>query len=212
MLASCPLSFSSIRLQGLIAPLVQPSGEAPLDEQLAGLEEQCKEEKVWGQALLHVSEGLSAGRRWLWDEASRKISVLLASPAAFAGEHFLQVLHKRTANIYPAYLLEGAQQCPFSAACRPALQFQKPCVQRGGTRTCRLPPNNPASNSHCCPSQIGVHVWACHDLLYPLDLMSSLSALQARFESGIQRGDHAAERTASTDICSVSAKTVSMPF
>lgn len=48
---------------------------------------------MWGQALFHVSEGLSAGRRWLWDEASRKISVLLASPAAFAGEHFLQVRH-----------------------------------------------------------------------------------------------------------------------
>ena len=73
--------------------MLQPSGEAPLDEQLAGMEERCREEEVWGQALLHVSEGLTAGRRWLWDEASRKISVLLASPAAFAGEHFLQVYY-----------------------------------------------------------------------------------------------------------------------
>ena len=71
--------------------LLQPAGEAPLEEQLAGLEERRGEEEVWGQALFHVSEGLTAGRRWLWDEASRKISVLLASPAAFAGEHFLQV-------------------------------------------------------------------------------------------------------------------------
>ena len=68
---------------------MQPA-EAPLSEQLAGLEERGEEEEIWGQALFHVSEGLTAGRRWLWDEASRKISVLLASPAAFAGEHFLQ--------------------------------------------------------------------------------------------------------------------------
>ena len=77
----------SVTLVGLL----QPAGEAPLEEQLAGLEERRQEEEVWGQALFRVSEGLTAGRRWLWDEASRKISVLLASPAAFAGEHFLQV-------------------------------------------------------------------------------------------------------------------------
>lgn len=39
---------------------------------------------------MQVEEGLKAGRRWLWDEASRKVGMLLAAPAAFQGEHFLQ--------------------------------------------------------------------------------------------------------------------------
>jgi hypothetical protein len=46
---------------------------------------------AWGAALESVAEGLAAGRRWLWDEAARKVSILLAAPAAFEGEHFLQV-------------------------------------------------------------------------------------------------------------------------
>ena len=45
---------------------------------------------VWSEALERVAEGLSAGRRWLWDEAARKVGILLAAPAAFEGEHFLQ--------------------------------------------------------------------------------------------------------------------------
>ena len=40
---------------------------------------------------LQVQEGLAAGRRWLWDEASRKIGILLSAPSAFEGEHFQQV-------------------------------------------------------------------------------------------------------------------------
>ncbi|KAK9823710.1 hypothetical protein WJX72_004829 [[Myrmecia] bisecta] len=59
---------------------------------LAALEEKEREEAVWGEALMRVAEGLVGGRRWLWDEAARKITVLLSSPAAFEGEHFLQVL------------------------------------------------------------------------------------------------------------------------
>jgi len=47
---------------------------------------------LWGDALLRVEEGLNAGRRWLWDEASRKVGTLIAAPSAFQGEHFLQVL------------------------------------------------------------------------------------------------------------------------
>ena len=45
---------------------------------------------LWGEALMQVEEGLKAGRRWFWDEASRKVGMLLAAPAAFQGEHFLQ--------------------------------------------------------------------------------------------------------------------------
>ena len=44
-----------------------------------------------GEALLKVQEGLINGRKWLWDEAARKLGTLLSSPAAFEGEHFLQV-------------------------------------------------------------------------------------------------------------------------
>ncbi len=46
---------------------------------------------LWGDALLRVEEGLNAGKRWLWDEASRKVGTLIAAPSAFQGEHFLQV-------------------------------------------------------------------------------------------------------------------------
>ena len=46
---------------------------------------------LWGDALSRVEEGLGAGRRWLWDEASRKVGTLIAAPSAFQGEHFLQV-------------------------------------------------------------------------------------------------------------------------
>ena len=47
---------------------------------------------LWGDALLRVEEGLNAGRRWLWDEASRKVGTLIAAPSAFQGVHLLQVL------------------------------------------------------------------------------------------------------------------------
>lgn len=40
---------------------------------------------------LQVQDGLAAGRRWLWDEAARKIGILLSAPSAFEGEHFQQV-------------------------------------------------------------------------------------------------------------------------
>lgn len=38
-----------------------------------------------------VHTGLLSGRRLIWEEAARRIGVLLSSPAAFEGEHFLQV-------------------------------------------------------------------------------------------------------------------------
>ena len=50
----------------------------------------CGAQAVWGEALERVAEGLAAGRRWLWDEAARRVGILLAAPAAFEGEHFLQ--------------------------------------------------------------------------------------------------------------------------
>ena len=46
---------------------------------------------LWSEALVSVAESMSSGRRWLWDEAARKVATLLAAPAAFQGEHFLQV-------------------------------------------------------------------------------------------------------------------------
>ena len=60
-------------------------------ERLEELEGKVAQEETWGASLARVEEGLQAGRRWLWDEASRKVGVLLSSPAAFEGEHFLQV-------------------------------------------------------------------------------------------------------------------------
>ena len=51
-------------------------------------------EMVWGEVLQAVGGGLQAARSFLWDGAARKLSTLLASPAAFEGEHFLQVPSK----------------------------------------------------------------------------------------------------------------------
>ena len=46
---------------------------------------------MWSEALVSVSESMSNGRCSIWDEAARKVATLLAAPAAFQGEHFLQV-------------------------------------------------------------------------------------------------------------------------
>lgn len=55
------------------------------------LEERAREAEAWGAALTGVSQSLTEGRRRLWEEAARKLGALLAAPAAFQGEHFLQV-------------------------------------------------------------------------------------------------------------------------
>ena len=64
---------------------------------------------MWGEALERVAEGLSAGRRWLWDEAARRVGILLAAPAAFEGEHFLQACASPVAN--------GQRVCNVRVAC-----------------------------------------------------------------------------------------------
>lgn len=61
-------------------------------EELRQLEEQEQRESLVAEALLKVQEGLVQGRKWLWDEAARKLGTLLSSPSAFEGEHFLQVV------------------------------------------------------------------------------------------------------------------------
>lgn len=61
-------------------------------EALQVLEQQEHAAMMQAEALLKVQEGLVNGRKWLWDEAARKLGTLLSSPAAFEGEHFLQVL------------------------------------------------------------------------------------------------------------------------
>ena len=58
---------------------------------------------VWGEALERVAEGLAAGRRWLWDEAARRVGILLAAPAAFEGEHFLQARASPAAELVCPY-------------------------------------------------------------------------------------------------------------
>lgn len=44
-----------------------------------------------GETLAQVQRGMAQGRALVWDEAARKMSTLLLSPAAAQGEHFLQV-------------------------------------------------------------------------------------------------------------------------
>ncbi|KAK2075778.1 hypothetical protein QBZ16_001519 [Prototheca wickerhamii] len=49
-------------------------------------------EAAYGAALRAVRDALVAGRSLVWEEVARRLSALLASPAAFEGEHFLQVI------------------------------------------------------------------------------------------------------------------------
>ena len=58
----------------------------------AALAQQLGDGSVWSEALVSVAESMTSGRRWVWDEAARKVATLLAAPAAFQGEHFLQTL------------------------------------------------------------------------------------------------------------------------
>ena len=51
---------------------------------------QVAAEESWQQLLLTVRQALGSGRRMLWDDAARRLAVLLTAPAAFAAEHFTQ--------------------------------------------------------------------------------------------------------------------------
>ncbi|BDA40427.1 Syndetin [Coccomyxa sp. Obi] len=91
-----------------------------LEGELEALAEKEREEVLWGEALMQVEEGLNAGRRWLWDEASRKVGMLLAAPAAFQGENFLQVLEWTQTMLEAGEAFCGSQ----SATLRDALKRQ----------------------------------------------------------------------------------------
>ncbi|KAL4422269.1 hypothetical protein ABPG75_008466 [Micractinium tetrahymenae] len=60
--------------------------------ELEELEAKASDEAEWGTVLQAVHAGLLSGRKLIWEEAARRIGVLLSSPAAFEGEHFLQVM------------------------------------------------------------------------------------------------------------------------
>ena len=48
------------------------------------------EEQAWGDALVAMHSGLLSGRRFTWEEASRKIGILALSPLAMLPEHLVQ--------------------------------------------------------------------------------------------------------------------------
>ena len=52
---------------------------------------QVAAEESWQRLLLTIRQALGSGRRMLWDDAARRLAVLLTAPAAFAAEHFTQV-------------------------------------------------------------------------------------------------------------------------
>ena len=45
----------------------------------------------WGEVLRVSQRGMWASRGFLWEEAARNVACLLACPAAWDGDHFLQV-------------------------------------------------------------------------------------------------------------------------
>ncbi|BDA42201.1 probable Syndetin [Coccomyxa sp. Obi] len=60
-------------------------------EELQGLEWREAEEVEWGDVLRVSQRGMWASRGFLWEEAARNVACLLACPAAWDGDHFLQV-------------------------------------------------------------------------------------------------------------------------
>lgn len=58
---------------------------------LKGLEWREAEEVEWGEVLRVSQRGMWAARGFLWEEAARSVAALLACPAAWEGDHFLQV-------------------------------------------------------------------------------------------------------------------------
>lgn len=71
-------------LQAELDPLGDTHDSEAIAQRLQG-------EEVWGATLSHVADSLDGRRGQVWDEAARKVAMLLAAPAAFQGEHFLQV-------------------------------------------------------------------------------------------------------------------------
>ncbi|KAK9901648.1 hypothetical protein WJX75_006561 [Coccomyxa subellipsoidea] len=59
--------------------------------ELQGLEWREAEEVEWGDVLRVSQRGMWASRGFLWEEAARNVACLLACPAAWDGDHFLQV-------------------------------------------------------------------------------------------------------------------------
>lgn len=117
---------------------------------------------LWGEALMQVEEGLNAGRRWLWDEASRKVGMLLAAPAAFQGEHFLQ------ASPVPRSSITWFGTCFLEVPRRPKVEML--LVHRGGFKSstaihfrcedlCAIlePAESVLASSHC---QIDYHYYS----------------------------------------------------
>ena len=80
-------SSDSMAVTGRAVMQLQRGTASELEE----VEARASDEAEWGAVLSAVHAGLLGGRALIWDEVARRIAVLLSSPAAFEGEHFLQV-------------------------------------------------------------------------------------------------------------------------
>jgi hypothetical protein len=80
-------SSDSMAVTGRAVMRLQRGTASELEE----VEARASDEAEWGTVLSAVHAGLLGGRALIWDEVARRIAVLLSSPAAFEGEHFLQV-------------------------------------------------------------------------------------------------------------------------
>ncbi len=65
------------------------SRDATSDEEQ--LDQRRDNARAFGLALRAAHEGLQSGRQAVWDQAANVLGVILSAPAAFEGEHFLQV-------------------------------------------------------------------------------------------------------------------------
>jgi hypothetical protein len=80
-----------------------------------GLEWREAEEVEWGDVLRVSQRGMWASRGFLWEEAARNVACLLACPAAWDGDHFLQVSRRPPEYSYFLIISDCLLSRPHSA-------------------------------------------------------------------------------------------------
>lgn len=97
LVAKCMLpdiaAFHVLKRPVVLFQQADPSGPCSLDPEMQLGIRTVQAEESWADLMASVGRQLAAGRSALWAGAAPRLALLLSSPAAFSGEHFLQVRH-----------------------------------------------------------------------------------------------------------------------
>uniref|UniRef100_A0A1D1ZMS1 Coiled-coil domain-containing protein 132 n=1 Tax=Auxenochlorella protothecoides TaxID=3075 RepID=A0A1D1ZMS1_AUXPR len=136
-------------------------------------EARARDEAEWCAVLHAVHAGLVAGRGLVWDEVARHVATLLSSPAAFEGEHFLQVMDWMQRFVAAGEAFSGVE----SPALRSMLQRQS------GNFFAAFH----ASNLEALSSMLEKESWTPLPVELP-GLLSALAPLQLDGAGGVRGG------------------------